>query len=463
MPPSGKNSIFCWPYKADAVMTYTEKVLAFIRETAWETLPRAVQHQTKRCLLDSTGAMIAGHGTPVGLLMARLAAAQFPGNQAALVVSGRRVSAAGAALANGFAANALDIDDGYRKIKGHPGVCVLPVILAAVQLMSKDGCMVSGKQVLTTLAVGYEVGIRAGLIRHGTCDTYHSSGSWGAVAGAAAAGRVLGLSRKQLGHALGAADYHAPMAPMMKCITTPSMGKDSTGWGSLVGIVSALMAREGFTGIAPLFDDTPEPEWIGSLGSSWEIENLYFKPHACCRWAQPGVDGALKLARDHGIFPDDIEKITVYTFAESAALSRDWPEDTEQAQYNIAFPIAAALLDGQVGPVQVLPPRLLDDDIRNMMHKIDIIAQERFQKQFPDRAESEVEIRTRSGHTRRSGVMSARWDPATTLPTDQELTDKFFWLTVPVLGEKKSVGICDSIFHLDTQKNLDQFFLLCVK
>ncbi|MCF8093356.1 MAG: MmgE/PrpD family protein [Desulfotignum sp.] len=444
-------------------MAYTEKVLAFIMETAWEKLPRAVQHQAKRCLLDNMGAMIAGHGTPVGQLMARLAAAQFSGDQAAIVVSGRRVSAAGAALANGFAANALDIDDGYRKIKGHPGVCVLPALLAAVQRMSEDGCIVSGKQFLTTLAVGYEVGIRAGLIRHATCDTYHSSGSWGAVAGAAAAGRVLGLTREQLWHALGAADYHAPMAPMMKCITTPSMGKDSIGWGSLVGIVSALMAREGFTGIAPLFDNTPEPEWIDSLGSAWEIENLYFKPHACCRWAQPGVDGTLKLVRDHGILPDDIEKITVYTFAESAALRRDWPKDTEQAQYNIAFPIAAALLDGQVGPAQVLPPRLLDDDIHKMMNKIDIIAQERFQKQFPDRAESEVEIRTRSGHIRRSGVMSARWDPATTLPADQELIDKFFWLAGPVLGEKNTAGICDRIFHLETQKNLDQFFRLCVK
>jgi 2-methylcitrate dehydratase PrpD len=217
------------------------------------------------------------------------------------------------------------------------------------------------------------------------------------VAGAAAAGAILGLSSEQLRHALGAAEYHAPLAPMMKCIVTPSMGKDSTGWGSMVGMLSACMAQKGFTGVAPLFDDTPEPAWIDSLGKSWEIENLYFKPYACCRWAQPGVDGALKLMQEHDIKSEEICSITVYTFAESAALSRAWPENTEQAQYNIAFPIAAALLDGEVGPAQVLPPRLMDADIREMMDKIDIVAQERFQKHFPQRAESEVSIRTRSG------------------------------------------------------------------
>lgn len=443
-------------------MDHTGQVLDFIQDITWEDLPETVRRQAKRCLLDSTGAMVAGHDTPVGKMMDVLASEQFPGDQAAIVVSGRRVSAAGAALANGFAANALDIDDGYRRIKGHPGVCVLPSILAAAQLSAAGGRILSGKEFLATLVKGYEVGIRAGLIRHAISDTYHSSGSWGAVAGAAAAGAILGLSSVQLRHALGTAEYHAPLAPMMKCIVTPSMGKDSTGWGSLVGLLSACMAQKGFTGVAPLFDDTPDPDWIDSLGRSWEIENLYFKPYACCRWAQPGVDGVLKLVRAHGIIPEEIHAITVYTFAESAALSRAWPENTEEAQYNIAFPIAAALLDGEVGPAQVLPPRLMDADIREMMDKIDIVAQERFQTHFPQRAESEVSIQTRSGQTFVSGIMSARWDPATTLPTDRELIDKFLWLAGPVIGHDKTATLTDYILDLETEKTVDRFFQLCI-
>jgi 2-methylcitrate dehydratase PrpD len=94
----------------------------------------------------------------------------------AITSSKRRIvfqlfSVAGAVLANGFAANALDIDDGHRLVKGHPGACTLPVILAAGEMV--PSC--SGKAFLTALVIGYEIGIRAGLIRHALYRTYHSS------------------------------------------------------------------------------------------------------------------------------------------------------------------------------------------------------------------------------------------------------------------------------------------------
>lgn len=142
-----------------------------------------------------------------------------------MLVHGFRTSAAGAAAINRFAGNALDIDDGYRLVKGHPGACVLPVILATAEQM--PSC--TGSEFLTALVVGYEIRIRPGRIRHACCSTYHSSGSWGAIAGAAAGGQLLGLNGKQLRHTLGTAEYHAPIAPMMKCIANPSMGKDSIG------------------------------------------------------------------------------------------------------------------------------------------------------------------------------------------------------------------------------------------
>ncbi|MFN8456511.1 MAG: MmgE/PrpD family protein [Anaerolineae bacterium] len=112
-------------------MNGTDHALQFILHTTWADLPATVQHQAKRCLLDSLGALLAGTVTPVVHLMADFAAEQYRGDEATILGDGRRVSQVGAALANGFAANALDIDDGYRPIKGHPGVCVLPALLAA--------------------------------------------------------------------------------------------------------------------------------------------------------------------------------------------------------------------------------------------------------------------------------------------------------------------------------------------
>jgi len=225
--------------------------------------------------------------------------------------------------------------------------------------------------------------------------------------------------------------------------------------------MSALMADAGFTGINPIFDDSPKTEWIPSLGHSYEMMNLYFKPYACCRWAQPGVDGALKIIGKNTIDIDNIETIKVFTFKESAALSCDYPKNTEEAQYNITFPIAAALLDKEVGPRQVLAPRLFDKDIQQIMDKITIIAQEKFQKEFPRKAESEVEITTAEGELFSSGVMSARWDLNTTLPTDQELEDKFLWLVSPVLGKQKATALKNLVMNFNREKNLDKLINLC--
>ncbi len=439
-------------------MTPNQTAIAFIDELDWEQLPEPVRHQAKRCLLDALGALLAGTDTPVGRLMADIAVSQFGGGQATVFGSGARASAAGAALANGFAQNALDIDDGYRLVKGHPGACVLPVIMAAAEMAP---C--TGKQFLAALVTGYEIGIRAGLIRHATSPAYHSSGSWGAIAGAAAAGKLMGLDRQSLHHALGPAEYHAPIAPMMKCIQVPSMGKDSIGWGCFAGMLSTLMARDGFTGINPLFDDTPQKAWIQGLGRDFQMLNLYFKPYAACRWAQPAVAGALKLSAAHKLAPQDIRSIRVQTFRAAAALSCKAPQNTEEAQYYMAFAVAAALIDGEVGPRQVLAPRLFADDVQALMALVRTEVRQAFEAEFPAKACAEVFIETHGAKTFASGKMQASWEPPDSLPTDAELEAKFRWLVTPLRTKTAVDEMISLIWRLDTtQDAVTQLIAACL-
>ncbi len=423
-----------------------DHAIDFALITRWEDLPAEVQHQSKRCLLDTLGALIAGSRTPVAAIMRKTAREQFGGDQATILVSAQRVSAVGAALVNGFFGNALDIDDGYRNIKGHPGACALPPVLAGAQLAGE--C--SGKDFLTAFIVAYELGIRAGLIRHATYEVYHSSGSWGAIAGAAAVGRLLKFSPKQLFNAMGAAEYHAPIAPMMKGIDTPSMGKDSIGWGCMVAVQSALLARDGFTGIRPLFDDAPKPELVMNLGVEWEILNLYFKPYAACRWGQPAVAGALKIASEHNLDPGRIRSIRVRTFEAATRLPIGHPRDTEEAQYNLAFPVAAALMDGAVGPDQVLPPRLHDADLLSMLDRVTTEVAPEFEAEFPAKAPAEVVVVTTTGQHLHSGRVEALWEPPDSLPSNQELTNKFYWLVEPVLGNAASRQLESLIWRLES-------------
>ncbi len=440
-------------------MGLTDCAIQFIVDTDWENVPGVVQHQAKRCLMDTLGALIAGNETPVREVMTRMAKKQLCGDEATILVSGERVSVAGAVLVNGFAANALDIDDGHRLVKGHPGACTLPVILAAGEMV--PSC--SGKAFLTALVIGYEIGIRAGLIRHALYRTYHSSGSWGAISGAAVAGKLLGLDKKRLFHAMGTAEYHAPIAPMMKGIATPSMGKDSIGWGALVAILSVLMAREGFTGITPLFDDTPESEWVENLGREYKMMSVYFKPYAACRWAQPAVVGSLKIVRENRISPRDIRDICVRTFEAATKLPCTPPENTEQAQYNLSFPVAAALIDGEVGPKQVLPPRLYNSQILDLADRVHTEVSINFEKMFPSKACAEVVIETHKGKIFNSGPVEAMWEPPDTLPSDSELEEKFHWLVDPVLGQEKADPLAALIWDLDKMEDLNILINHCLK
>lgn len=435
----------------------TDKVLAYIEKLSWVELPPEVRHQAKRCLLDGLGALIAGMTTPVGRLMNDFAADCFQGVTSHILVDGRRVSAVGAALAHGFAANALDIDDGYRLVKGHPGACILPVLLTAAELTENASCT----DFLTALVAGYEVGIRAGLILHASYPTYHGSGSWGVFGGVAAAGKVLGLHRETLRQAFGATEYHAPITPMMKCIDAPAMTKDGIGWSALVAMASVQMAQRGFTGIRPLFDEPCGTQSIESLGSRHEIMNLYFKPYAACRWAQPAVAGALQVVDEHRLEPARITRVRVRSFAAALALRSEAPRNTEEAQYNISFPLAAALVDRAVGPRQVLPPRLHDEQILALAQKVELESDAEFDAVFPAKTRAEVIIETSDGKEFRSGVVEPRWEPPDGLPSDAELTDKFKTLVGPVLGMSRTEGLIAMIFDMDEHSRIQGLLAAC--
>jgi 2-methylcitrate dehydratase PrpD len=80
---------------------------------------------------------------------------------------------------------------------------------------------------------------------------------------------------------------------------------------------------------------------IRGLGVRYRIKELYYKPFACCRWVHPALEGVKEILESHAISHREIDRVIVHTFREAAALSRKPPRCTEEAQYNLAFPIAA--------------------------------------------------------------------------------------------------------------------------
>lgn len=426
-----------------------EKLTRYIQhESIFRCEPRVVQ-SLKEALVDIVGCTIAGTQTEVAAIIKEFALLQWGRGNSSVFLSDYRLQATGAALVNATMANALDIDDGHRLVKGHPGAVLFPAVLAAAQ-----DRRVSGEEFLTALLIAYEVGIRAGILAHQLRPEYHCTGSWGAIGAAAGVARLLGLSPGQTEHALGIAEYHSTYSPMMRCIDHPSMLKDGIGWGSMTGISSAYLAGLGFTGIPSLFSLQPSAALVEELGKIYRIEHLYYKPHACCRWAQPAVEGIKHLIDHSKITPDSVEKITIHTFTESSRLSKKTPVNTEEAQYNLYFPVAAYLLYGEVGPRQVLH-ELKNGMIRNLMDRMETVVDAQLAAAFPEKALCRVEVRTADGNCYLSPVMQAKGDYDYPL-SGEEKRAKFFWLTAPLLGEAKSTQLLELIENVERLDDINR-------
>jgi len=386
-------------------MTRPSSTEHFIGGLRWADVPEQVRLRTVALVRDFAAVCRAGATAPTAQLAATYAAAQHAGDQATLLCDGKRASATGAAWANGVLANALDLDDGHRLVKGHPGANVIPAALSVAETIDAPR-----EDVLAAITVGYEVAVRAGIALHFRAADYHGSGAWGAIGAAAAGARLLGLDAGQTGHALGLAEYHAPMAPIMRSVADPAMTKDGCGWGAMTGTSSALLAADGFTATdSAILEVLRGPE--SRLGERWYVEEMYVKAYPCCRWSQPAIVAALAVRRRYGLEPEAIGRVTVPTFAAAAALSRRPPRTTEDAQYSLVWPVACALIDGDFGVAHVLAPGLDEERVHDLAGRIVVQVDPDLEADFPGIRRSAVTVETTDGTRLSSPLCAAPGEP----------------------------------------------------
>lgn len=391
--------------------------------------------------------MVAGSTTELTRLICDHAAGHFAaGNAAASIVfDGRSVSPAGAALANGMMIDSIDAHDGYKPAKGHIGCHVLPALLAFFQAENID----DGTEFLTCMAVGYEIGARAAVALHGSVPDYHTSGAWGAVTAAALGSRLMKLDRQKTRHAMGIGEYHGPRSQMMRCIDHPTMLKDGSGWGAMAGVSAAYLAASGFTGAPAITVEGDDVAGYWSdLGEHWTMPKQYFKPYPVCRWAQPAAEASLTLKRKHGFDHEDIDQITVHSFHEATRLATVHPKTTEEAQYSLPFPVGAALVFGQLGPAEVGGGALSDRRVLRLSEEMVLKEHDPYNDAFPEQRFAHVEIRLKNGETYISERHPARGDHEDPL-SDQEIIDKYYFLTSPVIGETRAKKVHETIMNLD--------------
>ena len=393
----------------------------FLLNTQWEDLPADVQQRLRGCMLDLLGALIAGSGSEQFRVGVKLAKKLFREGNVAAIGTAERFSATGAAAAMGHSSNAYDIDDGHNIIRAHPGTSFIGGLLAAGYEKNVDA-----KEFLTTLYVAYESTIRMGAAIMDYYQYAHSSGTFGAVGVVAGSGRLYGFDEKQMNNALSVAEFNAPLVPGIRSVEYPSMNKDGVPFGVMVGQLALEAAQCGFTGNKNLLEAEEYAHYLDDLGTKHQVMDLYFKPYPCCRWGHPAIDACLAVMQDNNVTADDIQQVVVETFFKATQLSKDIPACADEAQYNIAYPVASSIVNGGFSIDQV--EQTDDPAVHKMMEKLSFVCDPELDAQFPTKRLCRVRMVCKDGRTVVSGVHEPRGEAFENIGYDW-LSEKFCRIT----------------------------------
>ncbi len=399
----------------------------YILGTRWQDLPLVVQERLKGCFVDLMGALVIGSRSRQFDAGLRLAKSVFGSGDIAVVGATEKLSFAGAATAMGHSSNAYDIDDGHNITRAHPGTSFVGAILSAAYEKN-----VSRNEFLTTMLVAYETTIRMGAALMDYYNYAHSSGTFGAVGVAAGVGRLYGFSKELLNNALSVAEFNAPLVPGIRSVEYPSMNKDGVPFGVMTGVLAILDTMCGFTGNKHMLEADKYRYYLDDLGDKYQVMDLYFKPYPCCRWAHPAIDACITLIRDNGISAKDIKSVTIHTFKRATLLSKIVPQTADEAQYNIAYPVAAAIVYGDFGLPQVLEENLNNNEVIDMMNRLSFNVDSNLDERFPAERICRAEIITKDDKRYLSNECEPRGEAKENISVDW-LCDKFRRITSPVL------------------------------
>jgi len=428
----------------------------FTASLGYDDLPPALLGLLRRSFLDTMGVAALGSTTQMAQISRRGALALFgPGGAGAarMLLDGRLVSPAGAAMAGAFTVDSIDAHDGTTPNKGHAGSAVFPALLAVADARRAGGQPVTGADFALWLALAYEISYRAGQVQHATCPDYHTSGSWTAVGVAAAVARILGATPDQIRHAAGIAEYHGPRSQMMRCIDFPTMVRDGVGWGAPTGVTAAYLACEGFTGAPALTceSDAAEPFWAG-LGVTWlTLAHTHYKLYPCCRWAHPSLDAAQALMRKHKLTHSDVAGVDIRTFHYATRLAGHEPQSLDDLAYSIAFPVAAMIVRDRFGPDELTPETLNDPDILRISRATRLIDDAEMTARSVQQRWAEVTLELRDGTQLTAPPGTPRGDTDQPL-SDAEIAAKFHSFAEPVWGQAQATEIaalCSGFDALD--------------
>lgn len=456
-------------------MNETKELANWVFSLDWKDIPPYTKTKVKQCVLEYLTCCLVARDEEVAQVLLNTIEQLDGKPQASVIGHNIKVSVDNAALINGALSHIWEIDDTHRKSMSHPGDSVIPSAFAIGEWLG-----INGADVLTAIIAGYEVAVRI-------CEAvspshlekgWHPTGTTNTFGAAAAAGKLLGLNSNQMASAFGIATTQA--AGTFCHIPERAMTKDlNPGKAAANGILAALLAKEGFLGSPTAIEndrgfihthaDVANPSVITSnLGQAFKIDEIAFKPYACCRHCHASVDAMLSLRNVYGLKPDDVESIEVRHYPMADRLVNDpnpFKKGFYGTRYSVQFNLALALVKGERGMLEVLfnqqyaQDMLKEPQIQENMKKVKVIVDSDLAREWPNKWPARVAVNLKDGQEFERQIDYPLGEPENPLSYFR-LLEKFRKAGEGYLSKSAATLVTEKVENLDESDSIATFMSL---
>lgn len=303
-------------------MTELSILCEYIANLDFDDIPKEVADYTQLLIADHYISAVAGH-TYNGKFnepLVEILNEEYANGKSTVLFQKRKMPASAAAMLNAVYCHGADVDDGHREAEAHPGVAVNAAVLA---LGEEIGA--TGKETLVAVIAGYEVFIRIAksILPSHLQRGFHTTGTVGTLAAAAACAKILGLNAKGIEKAVSLAATQTS-GLLIVCESGQASKPINPGRAAQTGILCAKLAQKNVDnpenvfnsskGFTHAFSDEYKPSaLIEELGKRFLILDTYVKLYPSCRHTQATMEALKKCIKENGAI-DQAEKIEIHTY-----------------------------------------------------------------------------------------------------------------------------------------------------
>jgi len=455
----------------------TQDLVKYCSELEYRQLPDEVVDRAKYFFLDFIGVACRGSKEDSSQSMYRFIQEMGSGNRGGVLIgTKKRAPFVYSALANGTAGHAIEMDDVNNESSLHPGVVVFPTALATSEMAGA-----SGKDFIEAVVLGYEVMIRLGKAigpENSYQRGFHPTGTCGTFGASVTASKLMGLKKDGMVSTMGIAGSQA--SGSMEYLAQGTWAKRfHPGWAALSGMIAALLAKKGFKGPTSIiegrdgflhaYSNGADPSKVlEGIGSGFEILRTSVKPHACCRYMQPPIDGVLKIVKENDLLHDQVEKIRVGILKAGAHLIAEpaekkySPQSVVDAQFSMPFGAAVAILYRKAGLGEFHLSKIRSEEVKRMMRQVECVIDPELDETFPKQWCATAEVFTKDGKRYFIKVEYCKGDPENPLSWG-ELIEKFHDLSNRFWIKERRVKIVEQVRNFEKIRDIQKWSSLLLR